>query len=338
MKTSRKRLLGVAAGAGAWASIGFLRYPGDAAQFSFKLGNVLQPSSPVIVHAIAAADKIKRESNGQLEITVFPASTLGSDTDMISQNRSGALEMILIGNNVVANVVPSAALLGIPFAYNSPQQVLAAANGELGTYIGAQTAKANMLLQPGAFFGGTFEIENALRPINSPSDLRGMKMRVPPGPLDVAVMKAFGAAPAGITLAEVYTSLQTHLVDGLAVPLLTIDSFKYYEVVKYVSMTEHLNLIYMLLINKDAFGRLPKNLQDLVTTTFGSESSIESADFLKRQVAIEASLKDRGLVFNRPALEPFRQAIRNANLYAQWRDQFDPEGWKVMEKTTGKLV
>jgi tripartite ATP-independent transporter DctP family solute receptor len=338
LKASRKRVLTAGAAAGIWASIGFIRYRGDAAQFSFKLGNVLQPGSPPIAHAIAAADKIKQGSNGQLEITVFPNSALGSDTEMIAQNRSGALEMILIGNNVLANVVPSAALLGIPFAYASTQQMLAAANGELGSYIGTQALKADMRFVSGAWFGGTFQMENSLRPIETPADLKGMKMRVPPGPLDVAVMRAFGAAPASITISEVYTSLQTHLVDGISVPLLTVESFKYYELLKYVSMTEHNNLVYLLFVNKDVFARLPKNLQDLVDKTFSAESVTETADFIQRQTTIEAGLKTRGLLFNKPALAPFRQIIRSSGLYAQWRDQFDPAAWAIMEKTTGNLA
>ena len=338
MKISRKRVLAAGAAAGTFASIGFLRYPGDAAQFSFKLGIDQPVTFPPTQHAIDAAAKVQQDSDGQLEIKVFPSSALGSDTDMISQARSGALEMLIIGNNILANVVPAAALEGLPFAYTSTQQLLSTANGELGAYIGAQALKTNLRMVPGSWYGGTFEMENTIRPINTPDDLKGMKLRVPPGPLDVSVMKAFGASPTVIPIADVYVSLQTHLVDGMAIPLLTVDNFKFYELIKYVSMTDHNHINYMLFVNKDVFDRLPKNLQQLVDKTFGAAAAAATSEFIAREGTVASTLKGHGLTFNQPPIEPFRQVIRNSGLYAQWRDQFDPTGWKIMEKTTGKLA
>jgi TRAP-type transport system periplasmic protein len=334
-RVHRKRFL---AGAAGFASIGTLRFPAGAAEFSYKLGNDQPAAHPLTSFAEKAAKAVLDASGGRLEIRVFSNSALGNDTQMVAQARSGALELLQIGSNILANVIPAAALEGIPFAFTSSAQMLAAANGALGAYIGAQADKIGLRKFDGSWYGGTFQTENRVRPIVVPGDFKGLKIRVPAGPLDVSLFKAFDAAPTVVPLAEVYTSLQTHLVDGIEVPLPTLDNFRFFEQVKYVSMTGHSFLNYVMLANADAWRRLPKNLQDLVDREFGAAAGQASAAMASDEDGIEAKLRSQGLVFNRPVLEPFRQVLRSAGLYAQWRDQYGSEAWKTLTKTTGELT
>lgn len=338
MKVSRKRVLAAGAAAGAWASIGILRYPGSAAQFSYKLANDQTPTHPMNVATAEAIKRIQDASGGQIEIHLFPNSALGSDPQMMAQARSGAIELLQLGNNVLGSVVPAAALIGIPFAFSSPQQLMTSANGPLGAYITAACDKVGLRKFDGGFYGGTFQTQNRVRPINVPADFKGLKIRVPPGPVDVATFKAFDASPAVITIGEVYTSLQTRLVDGIEVPLPTLQNFKFYEQVKYCSMTSHSYISYLLLANNAAWQRLPKNLQEILDREFNTAAAAATASMSQQEVGIEEKLRTEGVTFNRPALEPFRQIIRGSGLYAQWRDQYDSKAWQAMEKTTGKLV
>jgi tripartite ATP-independent transporter DctP family solute receptor len=338
MTVSRRSLLTSAAAAGAFASIGILRYPGSAAQFTYKLANDQPEAHPLTIFATRAAKAVLEASGGQLEIRVFPSSTLGNDTEMLAQTRSGAIELVQIGNNILANVVPAAALEGIPFAFSSYDQMMSAANGPLGAYIGAQAAKAGLRKFDGSWYGGTFHVENRLRPIVTPDDLKGLKIRVPAGPLDVAIFKAFDASPTVVALADVYTSLQTHLVDGIEVPLPTLDNFHFYEQVKYVSMTGHNVLNYMLFANADAWARLPKSLQDIMDREFVASSASASAMMSANEQSIETKLRSLGLVFNRPDVAPFRGVIKGAGLYGKWRDQYGVEAWNILTKTTGELA
>jgi tripartite ATP-independent transporter DctP family solute receptor len=332
----RKRFL--AGAAGTFASIGVLRFTADAAEFSYKLGNDQPAAHPLTSFAEKAAKAVLDASNGRLEIHVFSNSALGNDTQMVAQARSGALELLQMGSNILANVIPAAALEGIPFAFTSSTQMLAAANGALGAYIGAQADKIGLRKFDGSWYGGTFQTENRVRPIVVPGDFKGLKIRVPAGPLDVSLFKAFDAAPTVVPLAEVYTSLEMHLVDGIEVPLPTLDNFHFFEQVKYVSMTGHSFLNYVMLANADAWRRLPKNLQDLVDREFGAAAGQASAAMASDEDGIEAKLRSQGLIFNRPVLEPFRQVVRSAGLYAQWRDQYGSEAWKTLTKTTGELT
>ncbi|HTX02493.1 MAG TPA: TRAP transporter substrate-binding protein [Candidatus Acidoferrales bacterium] len=338
MKISRKRVIASGAAAGAWSSIAFLRYPGEAAQFSFKLANDQTATHPMNVATAAAVKRIQDASNGQIEINVFANSALGSDPQMMTQIRSGALELLQLGSNILGSVVPAAAFLTLPFAFQSSKELLSSSNGPLGAYIAAACERIGIRKFQNGFYGGTFQMQNRLRPINVPGDLRGIKMRVPPGPIDVATFKAFDAAPTVISLAEVYTSLQTHLVDGIEVPLPTVQNFKYYEQVKFCSITNHSSLVYLMLANAAAWQKLPKNLQDILDKELGAAADAASTSMASQEVTIEATLRGEGMEFNRPATEPFRQIIRNSGLYAQWRDQYDPKGWDALEKTTGKLA
>jgi tripartite ATP-independent transporter DctP family solute receptor len=338
VRLSRARLLAAGAAAGAYASIGILRWPGEAAQFSYKLANDQTPTHPMNVQTAEAIKRINDASGGQLEIRLFPNSALGGDPQMLAQTRSGACELLQIGNNVLGSVVPASSLLGIPFAFQSPKEFMASANGPLGTYIANATAPLGMRLLDATFYGGTFEVQNRVRPIDTPADLKGLKLRVPPGPIDVATFKAFDASPTVVSLAEVYTSLMTHIVDGIEVPLPTVQNFKFYEQVKYCSMTNHSSLVYFTAANEAAWQRLPEKLQELVRHEFASAAAAGGTAMATQESSIEAMLHGEGMTFNRPALEPFRTVIRTSGLYAQWRERFDPKGWDALEKTTGKLA
>src|ERR1700693_473719 len=144
MRLSRKQLLAGGAAAGAYASIGFLRWPGEAAQFSYKLANDQTITHPMNVYTAEAVKRIQDATNGQVEIRVFANSALGSDPQMISQARSGALEFLQVGNNILGSVIPSASLLGVPFAFSGYKQMVASANGPLGAYIAGAADKVGL--------------------------------------------------------------------------------------------------------------------------------------------------------------------------------------------------
>jgi tripartite ATP-independent transporter DctP family solute receptor len=337
MTISRTRFVRTAAAASVFASVGILRRPAGAAEFTFKLANDQVPTHPMTTASAAAAKRIAEASNGRLDISLFPNSTLGGDPQMLAQVRSGSIELLQVGNNVLGSVIPASALLNIPFAFRSAREFMQAANGPLGAYVAAAAGRIGLRQFPAAFYGGTFQVENSLRPIATPADLKGLKIRVPPGPLDVATFKAFDASPAVISLGEVYTSLMTHLVDGIEAPLPTLQNFKFYEQTKYCALTNHYALAYFVVANGDAWQRLPKALQELVEHEFGVAASEASSAFADQERTVAATLEHEGVTFTHPAPDAFRAIVRTAGLYAQWRTQFDPAGWRELEKTTGTL-
>ena len=324
--------------AGALGSVAFLRYPARAAEFTLKLGNSMPLDSTLTVSSVAAAKRILEATNGRVEVKVFAASTLGGDPALITQIRSGALELLQVGNNNLVGVLPEAALAAIPFAFTSQADFMKCTNGPLGGYIGAAAAKIGLYKFAQAWYGGAWQMQSNVRPIVTPDDLKGLKMRVPPNPVDVATFKAFGTIATSIPGGEMYVALQTRLVDSVEVPLTSLQTFKLYEVVKYVAITNHNYVSYSMLANGAAWNALPKNLQQIVENEFNAAITQASAQQLQSELTVETTLRSEGLVFNRPDIEPFRLIIRNSGLYTQWRDTFAPQGWAILEKSAGKLI
>ena len=135
-------------------------------------------------------------------------------------------------------------------------------DGQLGSVIRREIAKAGIFAFEAMWDNGFRQITNSARPIEQPGDLKGMKLRVPLAPLYTSMFSAFGASPTGLSIAELYTSLQTKLVDGQENPLPIIDLYKFYEVQKFCSLTNHMWDGWWVLGNQRSWARLAGPSED----------------------------------------------------------------------------
>ena len=325
---------GIAAGAG----FGILTRPAHAAEFTYKYANNLPVGHPMNTRAQEAAERIKQQSNGRLEIQIFPNNQLGGDTDMLSQVRSGALEFFTLSGLILATLVPAASINGVGFAFKDYDQVWAAMDGELGAWVRGQITKAGLHVMDKIWDNGYREITSSTKPINGPDDLRGFKIRVPVSPLWTSMFKAFDSAPASINFSEVYSALQTKVVEGQENPLAIISTAKLYEVQKYCSMTNHMWDGFWMLANRRAWEKLPKDLQEIVAKNWNEAAIAERADVAKLNASLKDELQAKGLVFNQPDPEPFRGTLRKAGFYAEWKEKYGAEAWGLLEKTVGRLA
>ena len=165
-----------------------------AAEFTFKVAHGLFPDHPTNIRLNEAAANVAKETNGRMELRIFPANQLGGESDMLNQVRSGAIETFLIGGLVISSVVPMAALDGTGFAFNNFGQVWKAMDGELGAFIRtAMMAQSNIYFPRTIWDLGFRQITNSVRPVNSVADIAGMKLRVPGAAAYVDLFKALGA-------------------------------------------------------------------------------------------------------------------------------------------------
>ena len=327
-----------AAGASAaFASIGIVRFRADAAEFTYKYANNLPLSHPMNLRAREAVDKIKQESGGRLEIQIFPNNQLGGDTDMLSQLRSGAIQFFTLSGLILATLVPVASINGIGFAFDDYKQVWAAMDGDLGAFVRAAVSKAGLHAFDKVWDNGYREMTSSTHPITSPADLKGFKIRVPVSPLWTSMFKAFGASPTGINFSEVYSALQTKVVEGQENPLAIIETAKLYEVQKYCSLSNHMWDGFWFLANQDAWNKLPKDLQEIAARNFNAAAVKERADVKALNDSLQAKLKGQGMVFNKPAAAPFREELAKAGFYSQWKASYGADAWAVLEKYAGKL-
>lgn len=331
---SRRTLL-QSAGALPLFSIGMR--PAHAAEFTYKLATGQSLTQPINPRLKQACDRILEASSGKLEIKFFPASQLGSDTDLLSQVRSGGVEFLNISGSVLSTVVAGAALTNVGFAFSGYDQVWPGIDGELGKNIRGQIEKAGFIAVSKASDNGFRQITSSSKAIKSAADLQGYRIRVPVSPIFTSLFKALGATPTSINFNELYTALQTKLVDGQENGLVAIESGKLYEVQKFVSQTNHIWDPFWLLGNRRAFGALPDNLKDIVRREFDRASMEQRADVEKLNASLKEQLVGKGLAFETPDRAGFRAALSKAGFYKEWKDKFGAENWAVLESITGPL-
>lgn len=315
---------------------GMLTRPGDAAEFVVKYANNNVAAHPMNVRLREAAERIKEESGGRVEIALFPNSQLGGDTDMLSQLRSGAIQMLNMSGLILSTYVPVASINGVGFAFRDYAQVWAAMDGALGAHVRGAIEKAGLHVLETAWDNGYRQVTSSTHPIAAPEDLRGFKIRVPVSPLWTSMFKALGASPTSININEVYSALQTRIVEGQENPLALIDLFRLYEVQKYVSYTNHMWDGFFTLVNARAWTALPKDMQEVIARNVNGAALKEREDIGRRNDSIEAELTRKGMVFNRTDTEKFRAVMRNAGFYAEWKRKYGP-AWAVLEKEVGGL-
>jgi tripartite ATP-independent transporter DctP family solute receptor len=278
MIISRRTLL---QGTTSAALVGSFGVRAQSAEFTYKYANNLPVTHPMNLRAKEAADRIKQETGGRVEIQIFPNNQLGSDTDMLSQVRSGGVEFFTLSPLILSTLVPNASISGIGFAFPNYDSVWKAMDGELGTYVRGQITKANLVVMDKIWDNGFRQTTSSNKPIQTPDDLKGFKIRVPVSPLWTSMFTAFGSAPASINFAEVYTALQTKVVDGQENPLAIISTAKLYEVQKFVSMTNHMWDGFWFLANRRAWERLPEDLRPIVAKHLNAAAVEERADVAK---------------------------------------------------------
>lgn len=337
-KPTRRRLVRYfAAGGVAVAAPAIFTRPLRAAEFTYKYANNSPASWPMNTRAAEYADKIKAETSGRLEIQIFPNNQLGGDTDMLSQLRSGAIEFFTLSGLILSTLVPVASISGIGFAFKDYDQVWAAMDGPLGDHIRLQIDKAGLVVMEKILDNGYRHITTGTVPIKSPDDVQGFKIRVQISPLSISLFKSFGAAPSGINWSEVYSALQTKIVDGQENPLSIIEAAKIYEVQKFCSLTGHVWDGFHFLGNKRAWQALPEDVREIARANLNAMAMAQRADMRLANDQARSTLEAKGIVFNDVDREVFRSALRKSGFYDEWRKKFGQEAWAKLEHTSGNL-
>jgi TRAP-type transport system periplasmic protein len=335
MPNITRRRLGLSA---ALAAPAFLSRRADAAEFTYKFATNQPVEHPSNQRAQQAIDRIREQTHGRLQIRLFPNNQLGGDTDMLSQLRSGAIHFFPLSGQVLQTIVPVAGANGLGFAFKDYDTVWAAMDGDFGGYIRQKVAGAGLYTFPKIWDNGFRQITASNKPINAPADLQGFKIRIPVMPLMTSLFEAYGAAPTGINIKEAYSALQTRLVDGEENPLSIIATWKFYEVQKYCSLTNHVWDGFWVLANQRAWQRLPHDLQAIVSENLDLAAQGQRADIRKLNESLKGELEAKGMAINDVDTEAFRAQLRKAGFYAKWQEAFGAECWSLLEKYTGRLA
>jgi TRAP-type transport system periplasmic protein len=332
--TRKQFLIGATAAAGAFAIL-----PAKAARRSvIHFGLDLPTEHPTTLNLTMAAKKIKDASDGEVDVQIFPNSQLGDDTHMLANLRSGAMQMMAIGDNILSTLVPNAAIDNIGFAFKTPDMAWRALDGSVGDVVRDDIEKSGLHAMHRIWDEGFREVTSSTKQINTPDDLHGFKIRVPPSPISLSIFQSLGASAVTINAAELYTALQTHVVDGQENPLGNISTMKLDQVQKYCSLTNHMWVGYWLLVNGPFWSGLPEEHRKLIADTLDTQALEQRAANQKLDATLEEVLTGQGLQFAKPDTAAFQAVLTASGFYKTWQAKFGAPLWSALESFTGPLA
>lgn len=225
------------------------------------------------------ADRIAEETNGQIKIELYPNAVLGDLGETIEQVQAGVLELSKTSCGWLGNFVPIMDIFSIPYLFRDKDHYWKILEGEVGEEIARYTEEAGLKL---LFWvdAGARSFYNNVRPIYTPDDLKGLKIRVMGSDIMIKTMEAFGASPTTTAFSEVYTAIQTGVIDGAENNPPSVDRMKHNEVAKYFSLDEHMMIPDNLVISLDVWNKLSKEYQDIFIKV-----SKEAQEFVKEEWA-----------------------------------------------------
>ncbi len=269
-----------------------------------------QPEShPQYIVMDELGDKLFEATDGAYDIEVFPNETLGAQRETIELVQAGTIEMAYIGGPLLENFNPDFVVFNLPFVFDSPEHQSAVTNdpaivGDLYSSLEDQGIKVLS-----AFHGGVRSVYNSVKPINVPADLEGMKIRVIESDTNIEMMKLMGGTGTPMGQGEVYTAVQSGILEGGENNELIYSNLKHAEIAPYYSYTRHLMFPDYIIINPDIYNAMTPEVQEIFTELL-AEARVHEAELWLEQVdGAKAAAEAAGATFNEVDAEAFAEAI-----------------------------
>ena len=307
-----------------------------AADFTFTQFHNQPATSSLHQRLVEMWAAIRTETRGRVDTQVLPDNNRiqGSDPAALKMLVEGEIQFFTLMGGILGTVVPAAEVQQVPFAFRSAAHAHQAMDGALGGYLRQEiAAKGIHAFSVGAFDNGMRQIAGTKRPIVVPDDLIGIRMRVPAGQLVADTFRALGAEPVTVNSNAIYDALKSGSVDAQENPLALLDLFKLYEVVKYVSATNHMWSGFNLLAHGPTWTRLPDEVKATIGRNVTTYVRLQRRDQERTNRRLRVELTRRGLVFNDVDRAPFRK--RMSAVYGPWKEKLGTRCWSLLEGATG---
>lgn len=255
------------------------------------------------------ADLVSEYTDGAIEVDVFPDGQLGQETEAIQSVQRGTVEMTFIGHDPLAQFTDSTTVLSLPYVFDNHEHAFGLLDAELGETIEAELSESS-LRTLGWGHNGARVYTNSHRPIESPEDLSGLRIRSPENPVNLAITETLGGVGVAMPYGEVYSALQQGTIDGQENAVINTAPANLQEVQEYMSMTHHLLSFTVLLINDDLYTELPDDLRQTVqdAATQAMADQREHAEDLTDELI--GVMEEAGVEVNWPDLDAFQTATR----------------------------
>jgi TRAP-type transport system periplasmic protein len=307
--------------AAGFTAVAVLSTPSAAAELTLKLGHLANEENIWHKAAVKFGEELSALTDGRIEVQVFPNESLGKEMDLINGMQLGTADMTITGESL-QNWAPMAALLAVPYAYASLEDMDSVAGGEIGDKIEAEIVEKAQV-RPVAYFARGPRNLTSNRPITKPEELNGLKLRVPNVPLFVDVWQTLGAQPTPMAFSEVFTSLQNGTIDAQENPLALIKSANFNEVQSHVNLTEHVRSWIYLTISELTWSKLSDADKEAVTEAGKRTQTYERELFLADEKKLAEELKAKGMTFVEVDQAAFAEKAKDAVL-ANVKEEIKP--------------
>ena len=304
----------------------FVQYHGQAA------------TSTLHRNLIAMWTAISADTGGRVTATVHAENgkVVGGDPTALRMLIAGEIQFYTLMGGILGTVVPVAEVQQVPFAFARAEQAHSAIDGPLGHMLAAEMAAKGMYLFPqGGFDNGMRQVATVTRAVATPDDLAGMTIRVPAGQLIFDTFQAFGAEPVIIPAYRLYDGLATGRVAAQENPLAVLEGFRLYDLVNYVSMTNHMWSGFNLMAHLATWQRLPDDVKAVIERNVVAHVRRQRLDQAALNASLRQDLARRGLLFNEVDQGAFR--ARLGKVYSTWREKLGSRCWSLLEAEVGKL-
>ncbi len=276
---------------GSWSLLAVLVFAmagfGTAGEMVFKLGHCHPTSSQFHAGSLKFAELVAAKTKGEVKIGVYPNNQIGDEPELVQGMKMGTVDMGLVASGNVAKYNPDFYLFDLPYLFRSYEHVDTCLNGDIGKALAARTAENGIQIMS-YWESGFRHFLNNKRPIKSPGDMKGLKMRTPDWPALIAATTQLGGSPVPMPFGELYMACQQGVVDGQEGPVFAIKSAKMYEVQKYMVLDGHTYTAMVLGVNPKKFARLSPENQRLVL-----EAAVEAGAYQRKLIRdqVENELK-----------------------------------------------
>ena len=307
--------------------------PALAQEYTFRAGHTFDPSNPTAKAIAHYAELVEKESKGRIKITIHPAGSLGDFAELYDQQKMGALELSYFGFPTGSRDNRRLSFDDLPYLWPDVDTAIKALNGDLGKIVTPIMYQLGLKMLNYTEPLGFRHFTNNVRPIHKPDDLKGLKIRIYPSELRLEAFKAMGISPTPMPFGEVYTALKLKTIDGQENPLSIINSQKFYEVQKYLSLTRHLLTNGGLAFSRPLWEKLPKDVQDLLQKCATMSEEYDIRVFKESEAQALGQLKEKGIQVNEVNFADFKNLVKP--VYKKWAPVLGPEIVEVLKKVTG---
>lgn len=294
---------------------------------TIKLAHGLDVSHPVHKGMVRMAELVDEKSSGKLLIDIYPSQQLGSERETLELLQIGSVDMTKVSAAVLENFVPSIRVFSLPYLFRDTEHYYNTLDGEIGRQL-LHAGEDFWLWGLTYYDAGQRSFYTQDRPIRTPEDLQGLKIRVQESPMAVNMVRTLGGSPTPISWGELYTALQQGIVDGAENNAPSFHSSRHYEVTNYFSLDQHSSIPDILLISTHLWNGLEDQEQQWI------QEAADSSKVYQRKIWAEAEqealkvVEESGTEIIRPDKEPFRKKVEV--IYNQY-EKNDPEFFNLIQ-------